>query len=172
MPAFCAACISFSSGIGLSQMPFLISAEIFPKKVHQWFLLECVQISFSVSISDSIHMYFVYPLFLVVDFVCYRIHISHSSRAHRIGWMLVHFRNNMFIKCNTRQLHNSRNSRQIIWGNNANAGQMNQYSRNKMSHRWLRTLHWLLYVTLKTCRNWKWEILAMNKNLWCAHRNQ
>lgn len=38
MPAFCAACISFSSGMGLSQMPFLIGAEIFPKKVHQWFL--------------------------------------------------------------------------------------------------------------------------------------
>lgn len=35
MPAFCAACISFSSGMGLSQMPFLIGAELFPKKVHQ-----------------------------------------------------------------------------------------------------------------------------------------
>lgn len=93
---------------------FSFPLKSFRKRCINDFCLNVCSFHFFVSISDSIHMYFVYPLFLVVDFVCYRIHISHSSRTHRIGWMLVHFRNNKFIKCNTRQLHNSRNSRQII----------------------------------------------------------
>lgn len=42
MPVFCAACISFSSGIGLSQLPFLISAEIFAKKVSRVLFLKKV----------------------------------------------------------------------------------------------------------------------------------
>lgn len=35
MPLFCCACINFSSGMGLSQMPFIISMETFPKKVYE-----------------------------------------------------------------------------------------------------------------------------------------